>query len=636
MTRFLSSPLALIALLLAAAILTACPQNGGGSVKAEAAAILPKADAPGDRPVEITADGVAEVVAPGGGSSIEKVDKGAGAPSSKKSMDEKPPPTAAERAAREPSWEQILDPKRALEGAVSVGSTLKGKLKGEARLPLDGAHYTVLGICRERETNFGTEEVIALLTDTAASMAQAWPKGPKLAVCNMAKRGGGNIEWSRSHNSGRDADLAFYVRTKAGEPVEAPHLVRFGRELTSLGDDGAYVFDVERNWALARRLLTHPTIQLQWIFVYNPLKRAMLRHARTLGEPEALLEKAELVLWQPSDSARHNDHFHVRVFCADQDRPEGCLDEIPIWDWVTFDPVPVADRAAALAPGLRERDEETRTRVLDHIERIQALDAAPALAEVAIFDRSNALRLRAMNILVEWRLRDADVAWAVERFVRAPGAGIVKDDPAYTTSDPAAIPWAGVMTRYTIGEGQERDALTLRRAWRVLDKMASPKAGPFLARALKSRRVIGEGAGVSEARLAAEAAIHAMDLRMVPALIDALEQDDNRVRANAHLALRRITNHSAGSADNWRAWWAEKGQKDRDELLMEGFRRGGVRLSSLDDKLFADLLVPLTLRDDEIGYNADRTLARMTGHYVPREASAEEKHKLWSAFVPPK
>ena len=38
------------------------------------------------------------------------------------------------------------------------------------------------------------------------------------------------------------------------------------------------------------------------------------------GEDPSLLERAEAILHQPGDSAPHDDHLHVRIFCAEDDR----------------------------------------------------------------------------------------------------------------------------------------------------------------------------------------------------------------------------------------------------------------------------------------------------------------------------
>ena len=64
---------------------------------------------------------------------------------------------------------------------------------------------------------------------------------------------------------------------------------------------------------------------VQWVFVAAPLRNMLLDHALRIGEPELLRERARRVLVQPSDSSRHDDHFHVRIACPPDDRP-GCVD----------------------------------------------------------------------------------------------------------------------------------------------------------------------------------------------------------------------------------------------------------------------------------------------------------------------
>jgi hypothetical protein len=41
----------------------------------------------------------------------------------------------------------------------------------------------------------------------------------------------------------------------------------------------------------------------------------LLDHARAIGEPEGLIDLAAASMSQPSDSAPHNDHMHVRIYC---------------------------------------------------------------------------------------------------------------------------------------------------------------------------------------------------------------------------------------------------------------------------------------------------------------------------------
>lgn len=567
-------------------------------------------------------------------------------------------PSAAQYAADEPDYQSLLmGRKRPIKGTASVGDVVDGRLYHGEVLPAEGPHFSVIPECRARGTQHGVTELLTLVRDVARAVADAGA-GPDMRVCNMSKEGGGNFEWSRSHNSGRDVDLAFFmIDNKTDQPVEAPGLLRFGRSLFSLGQEEPplYRFDVARNWLLVRSLLTHPTVHVQWIFVYKPLKRAMLRHAKAIGEEASIIEKARLVVLQPSDSSRHHDHFHVRIFCPPSDRPEGCLDEEPLWPWHRFDDRPLVKRAAAIIPGFFDPDVDVRREVLAYVRRIKARYTGVGLAHMAIFDKDMELRNEALNVLAEWRDGDPLVVESLERMIRAPGPGLLKDDPDFTR-EAASLPLRFELPFQPVALGGDapRSGVMLSRAYRVLLKIAAPDSAPFLGAALASGRTIGdEGEGVLEARLAAKAALHVMDLRLVPGLLDALTHEHHRVRIAANLALRRVTNHAirggwgpgvkpeklAEQAQTWRQWWEANQHKSRDQLLYEGFRERGVRLgsvASLDNKAYVDALVPMTKRRDEIGYNADRVLVRMTGRFTPREASAEAKHKKWRRWYPEK
>jgi penicillin-insensitive murein endopeptidase len=85
-------------------------------------------------------------------------------------------------------------------------------------------------------------------------------------------------------------------------------------------------FDDEANWILIRGLLENPIAQIQYIFVADWLKQRIIDHAVTSGEPEELVQLAGYLLHQPGDALPHDDHFHVRIYCAPADLAFGCDD----------------------------------------------------------------------------------------------------------------------------------------------------------------------------------------------------------------------------------------------------------------------------------------------------------------------
>jgi penicillin-insensitive murein DD-endopeptidase len=88
-------------------------------------------------------------------------------------------------------------------------------------------------------------------------------------------------------------------------------------------------FDARRNWALVRALLSDPTVEVQWIFIHKALAELMLREGPESTDDPALVARAAALLHQPTDSQPHDDHMHIRVYCAAGDRMLGCLDHVP-------------------------------------------------------------------------------------------------------------------------------------------------------------------------------------------------------------------------------------------------------------------------------------------------------------------
>jgi penicillin-insensitive murein endopeptidase len=95
----------------------------------------------------------------------------------------------------------------------------------------------------------------------------------------------------------------------------------------------AYRFDARRNWAFVRALLADPGAEVQWIFMQRALAASLLAAATAAGEDPALIARAAFIMHEPSDSEPHDDHMHVRLYCAPGDRPFGCVDKGPVRWW---------------------------------------------------------------------------------------------------------------------------------------------------------------------------------------------------------------------------------------------------------------------------------------------------------------
>jgi murein endopeptidase len=508
---------------------------------------------------------------------------------------------------QQPGYRELLDPEREFDHSLSMGTVGKGELINAASLPAVGDHYAVIDRHRSRNTHFGSEVLIEAIVDAADSVAKTYP-GSSLRVGNMSRRSGGDIPWSSSHNSGRDADLAFYCKRKSdGKPVPAPDLLAFDATGQAI-ERPDLIFDVERNWQLAKALLTHERAQIQWLFISQPLKDMLLDHARELGEPDELIEKASKVLHQPTDALPHNDHFHLRITCPRADRLEGCLDFGPRWEWVDWHHDHLLARSLELGRALREAEAKTRLRALDMLERIRSPYAPELALDAALGEQDQAVRLRALEVA-------------------------------------SSVPlWSEVAARKAL-RLTEREGLSgeeKAHAYSVLRRSADP-----IAREPLTERIADRSLDVAERALAARALGHQMDAALVPFLIEQLGEQPAQVAEPLAVALRRVTNRSedidwtsatdaarAEALGHWQTWWKERRDYERDDWLEEGFVAHGFDAERLFDMRAVDDLIPmLQSGPDHLAYNANLVLQRITGRWAPLEAWSHQRlYRYWTRW----
>lgn len=208
--------------------------------------------------------------------------------------------------------------------ARSRGRPADGRVDGAVALTEGPAVRVLTKRHRRRCLSWATPRLVGALERAGRAVQKNFPDSPPLGVGNLGRaRGGSLAPYSHSHQAGRDGDLAFYARNENG-PVAAEDLLHFDASL--LSEDGALTFDVPRNWALVAALINDESIQLKWLFVSAPLRKALLEHARKTKASPSVLAEAERLLHQPSDAPPHDDHFHVRIRCTRDERDEGCVD----------------------------------------------------------------------------------------------------------------------------------------------------------------------------------------------------------------------------------------------------------------------------------------------------------------------
>ena len=195
----------------------------------------------------------------------------------------------------------------------SKGTPWGGRLAGAAQLPPEGYGYALFRPNNGR--NYGTDDLVFGLIQVTADLRKADPDGPKLVIGDLSQKKGGSISGHVSHTNGRDADLVFFWLDKDKNPIPSQGFAAFGANGVGTWEGRKILFDTARNWALVKGLLTNSYFgdRVEMILVYQPLAAKLVQYAKSQGEDDALVKRAQGLLVQDPKAAPHNDHFHIRI-----------------------------------------------------------------------------------------------------------------------------------------------------------------------------------------------------------------------------------------------------------------------------------------------------------------------------------
>lgn len=229
-----------------------------------------------------------------------------------------PPPKAARvhhQTTKQPPRSKTakLDaPARRYTPGRSIGSPTDGRLIGGARLG-DAPYLRIVPVYAAGDARWGLEPLVTLIDNAARAVRKQFPDSV-LSVGHLSRPGGGNIDRHASHESGRDADIGFYVKDHKGKLIYADHFVSFKGDGTAPTWPGA-VFDDARNWAFIAAVASDTRARVTHIFVALPLRQRLLQYAAKIGAPLAIRSRAAELMMQPRGSSLHDDHFHIRIAC---------------------------------------------------------------------------------------------------------------------------------------------------------------------------------------------------------------------------------------------------------------------------------------------------------------------------------
>jgi LysM repeat protein len=188
----------------------------------------------------------------------------------------------------------------------SLGSPDAGQLEHARPLPTRHPAFTV----RTPTRAYGTDETVRWIVEAFDAVRARDPEAPPVEVHDLSLRDGGPINGHHSHESGRDADIAYYQRACRG----ACPFRRIGPEQ----------LDVARQWALFSHWFERGVVE--HIFMDHELAGALYEHARSTGVSRADLSRwfqyprpIEVRVGLIRHHPRHADHFHVRFVCHESD-----------------------------------------------------------------------------------------------------------------------------------------------------------------------------------------------------------------------------------------------------------------------------------------------------------------------------
>jgi penicillin-insensitive murein endopeptidase len=207
-------------------------------------------------------------------------------------------------------------------GGRSVGSPTEGHLVGGVRIE-ESPWLRIVPCHRDEDVRWGIEALVSIIDRGARAVRKQFPDSV-LSVGHLSRREGGEIDAHASHESGRDADVGFYVVNQQGKSIFAEHFVPFVGDGTAPSWPGAK-FDDARNWAFIASIVTDPHAHVSHVFVATPLRVRLLAYAQRIGAPYATRVRASEVMAQPRAGLPHDDHFHVRISCPPG--MEGCIEQ---------------------------------------------------------------------------------------------------------------------------------------------------------------------------------------------------------------------------------------------------------------------------------------------------------------------
>jgi penicillin-insensitive murein DD-endopeptidase len=249
----------------------------------------------------------------------------------------------------------------------SIGAPNDGRLDHGVKLP-DRPYLRVIPYYAGSDARWGVPELVSAIDRTAKKVASQFP-GAVLGVGDLSLSRGGEIDRHHSHESGRDADIGYYLRDTKKKAFSPDRFIVIKPDGAARDRPGVF-FDDERNWALVSSLVSDRAAHVTQIFVAPHVRARLLRYAEQMHVALEIRQRASERMLQPRHVPLHDDHFHVRVACPPGEA-DVCIEHALLYTSHAVRP-PTAHprhREGTLSPS----DPESRSR-LDARKRLSILD----------------------------------------------------------------------------------------------------------------------------------------------------------------------------------------------------------------------------------------------------------------------
>src|SRR5262245_2473998 len=161
-------------------------------------------------------------------------------------------------------------------GSIAIGFADEGRVINAEQCPAgDGKSWFVVS----PENTWATAETVGYVLTAIRRVLELHPNAPPLRINQMSAREGGYLRPHRSHQNGRDVDLAFYYPT--AEVVRTRNREK--------------AIDVAMNWELIKALVTLTDVEVIW--VDRRIIAVLYDHALKAGEDRAWVDS----IFKPTD-----------------------------------------------------------------------------------------------------------------------------------------------------------------------------------------------------------------------------------------------------------------------------------------------------------------------------------------------